>query len=83
MILTTDLDFKVFSSCTTVDYSDFLSDPKKTDFPLMDKPNVYFKLEPMKSNHSMVVLVLSAPNNIKHRNKLRKAVKSANNGKSF
>ena len=65
----------------SVNYSDFLSDPNNIEFPLMDKPSIHFKLQPLSYNFSMIVLVLSAPQNIKQRNKLRKEIELINNGK--
>ena len=47
----------------------------------MDKSSVRFRLQPSNYNHSMVVLVLSAPNNTNQRKKLRKQVALINKGK--
>ena len=63
-----------------VNYSSFLNDPELTEFPLMDRISVRFELQPTKCNHSMIVLVLSAPANDKQRNILRREINSINNG---
>ena len=61
-------------------YNSFLTDPELIEFPLMDRVSVRFELQPKKCNHSMIVLVLSAPANIKQRNILRREIKFINNG---
>ena len=73
-------DFLDFTTCTKANYSDFLNDPNQLEFSLMDKSSVHFRLQPVKCNHSMVVLVLSAPSNTNQRKKLRKQVELINQG---
>ena len=71
------------SKPSTVNYSSFLNDVQLIEFPLLDKSNVKFEIQPKKCNHSMIVLVLSAPDNIRQRNILRRNFESTNNGEFF